>query len=461
MPASLAILALGIVGATLLFFLAWRRPTLAITVWVISSVVFSEFILLPDAPTLHVHLSRVLLVALLLGLAAGRVRQPNPPSTPARPDYLILALTAWTLVSACWSGTMFRVDGTRNASIFISGFLLPAMILFLARSIPLSLKVSRTVCTLLTVLLGYMIFTAFCEHFHINSLVFPQYILDPSIGIHPERARGPIINAAENGAIIAILLLVALHSLLYVKVPAVRWAGCCGVLLFGAAALWFTETRGPWVAFACGLCILLWHNQGRRFVLALGGASVLALGAFLLYAGVSPDAVAKKDPLPQRSDNTSDTVDFRMDLYRESVGPLEDHPLMGWGLGTFTDTDYLFDAYGSSLTLSTAVLHDTIFAITLESGIIGGILYISFLVAIALALIKLRRASRDTERQDFYTLCLASLVVFVVSAVFVDIRYFMPQNSVVFLLAGLGFAPPPANRLQAGKHVAEMATVNA
>jgi len=45
--------------------------------------------------------------------------------------------------------------------------------------------------------------------------------------------------------------------------------------------------------------------------------------------------------------------------------------------------------------------------------------------------------------------------------VFVDIRYFMPQNSLVFLLAGLGFAPPPANRLQAGKHLAEMATVNA
>jgi putative inorganic carbon (hco3(-)) transporter len=448
MPANLAILAVGVIGAPLLFFLAWRRPTIALTVWLISSVVFSEYILLPDAPILHVHLSRLLLAALLSGLVAGWIPERNTRTTSAHPELLIMALTLWTIVSACWAGTMFRVDGTRNASVFLTGFLLPGMILYLARSFPLSLKTSRSICALLTLLLGYLVFTAFCEHFHLDSLVFPQYILDPSLGIHTERARGPIVNAAENGGIIAILLLVALHAILYSNTGVIRWATCLGLLLLGIPALWFTETRGPWVAFAGGLLVMLWHKQGRGLVLSLGGASVVVLGAFLIYLGVSAGDMTKKDPLPQRSDNTSDTVDFRIDLYRESLGPFEDHPLVGWGLGTFTDTDHLFDAYGSSLTLSTAVLHDTIFAITLESGIIGGALYVAFLTTVSVALIRLRRASPSFERRDFYTLCLASLAAFVINGVFVDIRYFMPQNALVFLMAGLGLSLRPTDRPQ-------------
>jgi O-antigen ligase len=446
MPANLAILALGVIGTPLLFLLAWRRPTLALTVWVISSVVFSEYILLPDAPTLHVHLSRVLLTALVLGLAVGRIPQRTTPATSVHPELLIVALTVWTIVSACWAGTMFRMDGTRNFSVFLTGFLLPGMILYLARSVPLSLKAARNICALLTLLLGYMVFTAFCEHFHVDSLVFPQYILDPSLGIHTERARGPIVNAAENGGIIAILLLAALHAVLYASTGVMRWASCLGLLLLGIPALWFTETRGPWVAFAGGLLVMLWHKQCRGLVLALGAAGVAVIAAVIIYSAIPAANLATADLIPQRSDNTSDTAEFRMDLYRESLRPFQDHPLVGWGLGTFTDTDYLFDAYGQSLTLSTAVLHDTIVAITLESGIIGEILYISFLITVSGTLIRLRRTTVSVEKRDFYTLCLASLTVFVINGVFVDIRYFMPQNALVFLMIGLGLSLAPGNR---------------
>jgi putative inorganic carbon (HCO3(-)) transporter len=446
MPASSGILAIAAIGALLIFLLAWRRPTLALTVWLILSTVFSEYILLPDAPTLHVHLSRVLLTSLLLGLAAGWIPQVKRPDTPVAPAILIVILTAWTILSALWTGTIFRVDGTRNLSVFITGFFVPGMILYFARYFPLSLKVSRSVCALLTLLLGYMVFTAFCEHFQVDSLVFPQYILDPSLGIHAERARGPIVNAAENGGMIAILLLVALHAVLYASTGVMRWASCLGILLLGALALWFTETRGPWLAFAGGLLVMLFHRQCRRLVLALGVGGGIALAIFLVASAVSLGNLVQKDPLPQRSDNTSDTAEFRVDLYRESVRPFQEHPLVGWGLGTFTDVDYLFDAYGGSLTITTAVLHDTVVAITLESGIIGGILYLSFLVTLTAILIRLRRASVSFEARDFYTLGLAALTVFVINGLFADIRYFMQQNALVFLLGGLGLAIPPASR---------------
>lgn len=457
MPASPAILAIGVIASLLVFFLAWRRPTIALTVWLIFSTVFSEYILLPDAPTLHVHLSRVLLTALLLGLAAGWVPRSTPLRTPVTPAVLIVILTVWTIITALWTGTIFRADGTRNLSVFVTGFLIPGMVLYFARYFPLTLRVSRSVCFLLTLLLGYSIFTAFCEHFHIDALLFPRYINDPALGIHTERARGPIVNSAEYGGIIAILLLVGLHTALYQLRGAMRWVSCWAMLSFGGLALFYTETRGPWLAFIGGLGVMLFHKRCRTLVLALGGTAGILFAAYLVASSASVGNLAKKDPLPQRSDNTSDTADFRMNLYRESVRPFYEHPFIGWGLGTFTDEDYLFDAYGGSLTITTAVLHDTVVAITLESGIVGGILYVSFLITLTMTLIRLRKSSSSFETRDFYVLGLASLAAFVINGLFVDVRYFMQQNTLVFFIAGLGLGLSPRNNVQ----VADPASIHA
>jgi len=101
MPASPPILAIGVLGTLLVFFLAWRRPTVALTVWLIFSTVFSEYVLLPNAPTLHVHLSRALLTALVLGLAAGWVPlEGKGQRAPVAPAVLIVILTVWTIFSA-------------------------------------------------------------------------------------------------------------------------------------------------------------------------------------------------------------------------------------------------------------------------------------------------------------------------------------------------------------------------
>jgi len=455
MPASPPILALGVIGALLVFFLAWRRPVVALTVWLIFSTAFSEYILLPNAPTLHVHLSRVLLTALALGLAAGWVPRSTRPTASVTPAMLIVILTAWTIVSAVWTGTLFRIDGTRNLSVFLTGYFVPGMILYFARYFPLTLKISRSVCTLLCLLLGYMVFTAFVEHFHVNALLFPQYITDPSLGValHTERARGAIVNAAENGGMIAILLLLGLHTVLYTTNGAMRWASAFGLLGVGVAALLFTETRGPWLAFLGGLAVMMFHKRCRGLVFALGGIGVLGMAAFLIVSAASVGNLVKEDPLPQRSDNTADTAEFRMDLYRESVRPFQEHPIVGWGLGTFTDTEYLFDAYGGSLTITTAVLHDTVVAITLESGLIGGVLYLAFLITLIATLIRLRSASINSEKRDFYTLCMAAVAAYVINGLFVDCRYFMQQNALVFFLGGLGLALAPGDRPQIAQHV--------
>jgi O-antigen ligase len=446
MSASPAILVLGVLGALAIFFLALQRPITALAVWLIISTVLSEYILFPNAATLHVHLSRVLLTALIVGLTFGWAPRARRVNTSVLPATLIVILTIWTVFSAVWTGTFFRADGTRNLSVFITGFLVPGMVLYLSSYFPVSLKDLRSVCMLLFGLLGYMIFTAFCEHFHINALIFPPYILDPSIGIHAERARGPIVNAAENGGMIAVLLFVGVHTVLYGFNGAMRWLSSFGLLALGALALFFTETRGTWLAFAGGLAVMLLHRQCRAVVMVLGGIGAAGLAVFVVTSGVSVGTIAMKNPLPTRSDNTSDTVDFRMNLYRESIQPFQEHPLVGWGLGTFTNEDYLFDAYGGSSTISTAVLHDTLVAITLESGIVGGVLYVAFLCSTVIPLFRLRGFSQSFETRDFYIVCVASIAAFVINGLFVDIRYFAHQNALICFLAGLGLGLSPGAR---------------
>ena len=230
-----------------------------------------------------------------------------------------------------------------------------------------------------------------------------------------------------------------------------RWPVTCGLFLLGIPALWFTETRGPWLAFAAGLLVMLWHTRCRGLV----AVCVPVLAAAIVFLGASAANLTKVDLIPRRAENTADTSEFRLDLYRESLGPFQEHPVIGWGLGTFTDTDQLFDAYGHSLTMSTAVLHDTTVAIALESGVIGAILYISFLIGMFLCLVRLRRASRSFEKRDFYTMCMAALTVFVIGGIFVDNRFFMPQNALVFLIVGLGLSLPPTDRRQLGKSLSE------
>jgi O-antigen ligase len=426
MTDNLGTIALGFIGATLLALIASRRPTFALALWVTSGVALAQYMLIPGSTTLHVHLIHLLLAGLLIGFGVGWA----PASAPGRLELLMLAFMAWAIVSGCISGTIFREDGAENIRVLLSGFIIPALILYLARSTRQSPMSLRAACGALTVLLGYLIVTAFAEHFRIRWLVFPQYILDPSIGIHAEKARGPVLNGAENGGIMAILLLVALHRLRYAFTPSVRWLATFALLLTGIPALWFTQERGPWVAFAGGLLIMLFHEPRRGVVSALAAIAAVAIPVVIwLHIEVVP--------------RRQGTIDFRIGLYRESLAAFKEHPITGWGTGTFTNTKHLFDTRHRSTSLSQNVEHDTIVAMASDTGAIGALLYVSFLLGLFRSLVKLRRSARSPEGRDFTVTCLAVLTTFVINGVFADARFWMPQNALVFFLAGLALAFRP------------------
>src|ERR1035437_63773 len=423
MTINIGILAAGCIGTALLVLTAARRPTLALAWWVMLGVVLAEYMLFPGATTLHVHVIHLLLAGLLIGFAIGW----SPASAPGRLELPMLAFMAWAIVSGFLSGTIFREAGAESIRTLLSGFAIPVLIFYLARSTVQSPAALRTACGVLTVLLGYLIVTAFAEDFQVRWLVFPEYILDPTIGIHAEKSRGPVVNGAENGGIMAILLLVALHRVRYAFTPSVRWLATLTLLVTGVPALWFTQERAPWVAFAAGLLIMLLHEPGRGVASVLGAIAVVAI-PIIMWLHI--------EVVPRRQG----TIDFRMGLYREALTSFKEHPITGWGTGTFTNANHLFDARHRSTTFSHGVEHDTIVAMATDTGAIGALLYVSFLAGIFRSLLNLRRSARSAEGRDFTVTSLAVLTTFVINGMFADARFWMPQHALVFFLAGLALA---------------------
>src|SRR5208283_3542636 len=55
---------------------------------------------------------------------------------------------------------------------------------------------------------SYLAFTASFEHYGINALVFPKYIVDPHVGIQFGRARGPMVGSNPMGEWLVVVVLI-------------------------------------------------------------------------------------------------------------------------------------------------------------------------------------------------------------------------------------------------------------
>jgi O-antigen ligase len=435
MVATADILLATAIGTILLAVIAYFWPTYSLAIWVAASVASNSYVFSSQMDIFHLHPSHLLLLGVLLGLCVRGSCRLHRPATGDRPDLAMMAFVGWAVITGCISGNLLRDDAVRVIGILINGFVMPVIILYFAQSLPQTRESIAKVCNIMALLLAYLTFTAFCEHFHIDWLIFPTYILDPTVGLHPDRARGPVTNAAENGGIIAMLILIAWHRISCVANPVIRRISTLVLLAACVPALWFTETRGPWIAFSGGLVVMLWHKRCRVAVLTLGVSIIIVVSLVHLVHG---------EILPQRTTaDTTDTTDFRLTLYRESLAAFVEHPLVGWGLGTFTSKDRPFDSGGRWQILGSGdVQHDTTVAIATENGLIGVALYVAFFVLIVRSLLVLHRSVGSSEHRDFYVLCLSVLAVLLINGFFADFRDWMPHNGIAFLLAGLGLAVP-------------------
>jgi O-antigen ligase len=257
--------------------------------------------------------------------------------------------------------------------------------------------------------LAYLVFIAIAFLVDAPALIFPRFILDRSLGFHPDRARGPFLQAVANGVSLNMLgiLVVALSPKRKIIVGAL-W------LVLPLAVL-ATMTRAVWISFALSTIALGFCFVKRR-LLAL--CTLLATVGLLVGMAISFSNHSLKAALWDRTGERG-PVEARLAVYEAGWAMFQERPLTGWVAGgMYAELARRMAGYH----LRTFYVHNTYLALLVEFGMPGLALY-GFLF---FNLFRLSRRGPPGESG-----CLASLRkvwpillgVYMLNAFFVDMAY--------------------------------------
>ena len=374
-------------------------------------------------------LDRVLLVAALMALLrdvfAGRLSLRTRWSAV----HVVLAtLAVWATASAVVAGTLWS---TRGAFALLDRLGLVPFLCFGLAPVLFRTREQRNVLLVAFVALGaYLGLTALFEGFGLKQLVFPRYILDPEVGAHAERARGPFLEGVANGLglyFCAVLSFVAYRT--WGHRAARLTAGLvCTLCLVGTV---FTLTRAVWLATVVAtLTAMLWDSRYRRrlpAVLAAGiGVVVLLYIALPGFAERATSRTREQQPI--------------WDRYNTNVAALrivKDRALTGIGWQRFTEDGpaWLRQAGDYPLTGVGIEVHNVFLSHLAELGLLGGSL---FLLALTMAVGRVVFARCTPDTAVFRTSLVAIAAAWFVVASFGPLSYALP-NTLLWLWAGLAF----------------------
>jgi O-antigen ligase len=212
------------------------------------------------------------------------------------------------------------------------------------------------------VALGYLIFIAIAFLADARSVIFPRFILDESLGFHPDRARGPFLQAVANGVSLNILGIVVLAlsqkrrivvGLLWLALP---------------LAVLATMTRAVWIAFAVSTVVLGFRLVERRLQAA---CIVLAVAGLMSGIAIGLSDHSLKAALWDRTGERG-PVDARLAVYDAGWAMFQERPFTGWAAGgMYAELARRMEGYH----LRTFYVHNTYLALLVEFGVPGLALY--------------------------------------------------------------------------------------
>ena len=294
-------------------------------------------------------------------------------------------------------------------SLVASKFVVPFVLLHVAILIFRGASARRHFEIFVLLALAYLVFTAVAFLADARSLIFPRFILDESLGIHADRARGPFLQAVANGMSLNILGILAIAIAQKRKVTLLLW------LLLPLAVL-ATMTRAVWISFAVSTVALgfrLGVPHLRRACLGLAFAGVV----FGLAISFTDSSVA--NALRDRSAERG-PVEARMAVYDAAWGMFQERPLTGWSAGgMYSELARRMQGYH----LRSFYVHNTYLSLLIEFGVPGLVLY----GILFFNLFRLGRTSMAAdESPPIFALRKAwpiLLCVYLFNAFFVDMAY--------------------------------------
>ena len=380
---------------------------------------------------LPIGLDRLLFAAAVLALARdwfGR-RLLGLPIRLTAAHGLLMVLMTWATLSALFAGTLTTTNGF--FSLLDRLGLIPFFAYFLAPRLFGVASQRRTLLLGLVAVGAYLGVTSFAEGLGIDPLVFPGYILDDTLGIHTDRARGPFLEAVAMGfglLTCAVAALVAAHE----------WRSRTGRRLAIAVAVLcalgtvFTLTRAVWLGGVLAvLATAVVTPVLRRWIVPAAAAGVLLVVVLLaLVPGLSAsvgERAGSQRPL--------------WDRYNSNVAALnivQAEPLTGVGWQRFPEVsgEWTEQASDYPVTGVGIEVHNVFLSHASELGLPGATLYLCAWLA---AVVPPIFARGGPPHRPWRRALVAIAVVWLVVASFGPLSYAF-ANTALWLFAGIAAA---------------------
>jgi O-antigen ligase len=349
----------------------------------------------------------------------------------------IMIVFFFILLISCIVGGAISAPKNRYISKLIGFSLIPGLLFMISRRLDYDDRSLRALRNSFFVIAAYLAFTALMEHRHIHALVFPKYILDPGLGIHFGRVRGPFVQAAVMGAAMMVIALWILWYHFNVQKSFLTW-----VLFFPLlAGCYWTDTRGVWLQVAVSLAVLaILRNPLRKPVRVLFLIAVL-----VFFSGIA----SKFSPYQKTLFNKrQEQVDDRLNIFHASWQMFLAKPVFGFGYGNFLkdSDDYFVQMKGVQLRGMGEGQHNTLLGLLCETGIVGTI---PFCLIYYLFFKKLWRRYKeageagDELNRSLALAMLAILAGIMVSAQVSDFGFYTYINNLAFWLTGMVYSSLP------------------
>ena len=419
---------LGLAGIAVAIVLLRVDPAWALSLGV-GALIFNGNWDLAGSP---VPFDRLLIGIGLLGLLL-RARSVGDVlgGSPRAVHWMLLVVSAYAIGSALFSETL-QYPEARYALFDRLGFI-PFVLFAVAPAVYRDAYRRRILLGTLTVVGAYLAYTSILGHLGPTSLVFPDYIVDPNVGIHADRARGPFVAAAGDGLAlfecgVAAVLLALSSSERWIRVSGIGVAVAC------ALSIELTLTRSVWIASAAALLVgLIATRQTRRYMIPVAAAAaVFVFGALVVVPGLQSQASDRvNDDRPVWDRENSNGAAVRM---------IESRPLLGFGWGTFQrdNRDYQRLADDHPMTRAHLDEHNVFLSRAVELGLPATLLWtVALLLAVGGACLS-KRGPPDLVSWRIGLLAIATQWVIVANVVPLGFAF---PNALLWLWAGIAYGP--------------------
>ncbi len=334
---------------------------------------------------------------------------------PGAVEGAMLIFLAVTIYSMARVGAFSDRDAVGD---FLGRHFIPLTLFVVARFLTREESQVRRLLVAASLMALYLGFTAICENYKLNAFVFPRYIMNPNIGTHFGRARGPLLQAAANGTLLGMLFLLNVYAALHAK-GAVRglFALAAGLAVVG---IYFTYTRAAYLGLLAGTAFYFVRSAKARKILLISTPLVV-----LLAVVVAPVLVGHYEQA--RSDNTLPVLD-RINLWATALNMFVHSPVWGHGFYTFPVLSPRYFVEVIKLPRfwvgHGTPSHNSLLEILSDEGLVGFVPYVAIFVLLVLAFRRVRWSGKWLDA-DVVPLFWALTAVLWVNS------FFIVQNRVI------------------------------